>query len=54
MREHAEAAVSRLRMLPGFRDVPEGFSIGSYELDEEHWIEGFVTPIGEEETQETK
>lgn len=41
--EAAQAAISRLLLQPGFRDHPEGFSIGAYELDVDHWVEGFVT-----------
>lgn len=42
-REKAEAVVSRLRTEPGFRDQPEGFHVEPYELDVDHWSEGFVT-----------
>ena len=41
-RESAEAAVARLRAQPGFRMHPDDFSIDRYDLDEDHWIEGFV------------
>jgi hypothetical protein len=42
---HAAAteAVSRLRKQPGFKDHPEGFTIDAYELNKDHWTEGFVT-----------
>lgn len=39
----AEAAVSRLVLQPGFRESPNGFRIDPYELDEDHWTEGFAT-----------
>jgi homoserine kinase type II len=39
----ANAAIARLRTQPGFRDLPEGFEMEAYELDEDHWTEGFVT-----------
>ena len=39
----AAAAIERLRVQPGFRDYPDGFSIDAYELDEDHWVEGFIT-----------
>ena len=50
----AEAAVTRLRDQPGFRDRSRivdievdqdanGFYIDEYELDEDHWREGYVT-----------
>lgn len=41
--EMAEAAVSRARTKPGFVAVPDGFSIDPYELDKDHWTEGYVT-----------
>jgi len=37
----AEEAVGRLINLPGFSDYPEGFSIDSYFVDEDHWTSGF-------------
>ena len=36
-------AVARLRLQPGFCDVPAGFHVERYELDKDHWTEGFVT-----------
>jgi hypothetical protein len=50
----AQAAVDRLKMQPGFCDSPRvvdpmidsderGFYIDEYELDKDHWTEGFVT-----------
>ena len=41
----AESAVSRLREQPGFRDWHDGFSIDSYEVGVDHWVEGFVTVV---------
>jgi hypothetical protein len=38
----ADAAIQRLRDQPGFRDFPDGFTVDAYELDEDHWAEGFV------------
>jgi homoserine kinase type II len=40
-REDADAAVARLRERPGFSAHPGGFSIDEYELDRDHWTEGF-------------
>jgi hypothetical protein len=40
--EFAEAAVERYKNLPGFVEHQEGFDISGYELDEDHWTEGFV------------
>jgi hypothetical protein len=41
--EKAEQAVRRLSMEVGFCDTPEGFHISEYEIDEDHWTEGFIT-----------
>jgi hypothetical protein len=52
--ELAHAAIQRLRDQPGFRDHPqlidplvdqeeEGFYLDRYELDKDHWTQGFVT-----------
>lgn len=51
--EAAHATIERLRVKPGFRDYPrilnplvdnedQGFYIDEYELDKDHWPEGFV------------
>jgi hypothetical protein len=40
-REAGEAAILRTRMQPGFCDFPDGFSIDEYELNKDHWQEGF-------------
>ncbi|MDO7844464.1 DUF7336 domain-containing protein [Sphingomonas immobilis] len=45
-RSSAERAIARLSLQPGFRDYPAGFEIGEYELDRDHWEEGFVRLIG--------
>ena len=37
----AGAAIQRLRTQPGFLDYPNGFIVDAYELDEDHWTEGF-------------
>lgn len=47
--QSAEEAVARLRVAPGFRDAPDGFSVDAYEVDRDHWIEGFTTVGGDEE-----
>jgi hypothetical protein len=41
--DRAESAVGRLGALPGFRDSPSGFSISEYQIDRDHWIEGFTS-----------
>ena len=45
-RQAAEEAVRRSRLLPGFRDAPEGFTIDLYLLDQDGWAEGYVTVGG--------
>ena len=42
-RDLPEGAIERLRGQPGFVDHPDGFEIGEYELDKDHWTEGFVS-----------
>ena len=48
----AEAAQQRSRLLPGFREVPDAFLIDDYELNRDHWQEGFGTtePASEQNT----
>jgi hypothetical protein len=52
--EAARAAIARLKEKPGFREAPRvidplrdddeaGFYIDEYELDKDHWSEGFGT-----------
>lgn len=41
--EKAKAAKARLADIEGYRDWPDGFLIDEYELDKDHWTEGFVT-----------
>jgi hypothetical protein len=38
----AQAAIERLKDQPGFREYPESFTIDEYDLDADHWVEGFV------------
>jgi hypothetical protein len=38
----AVAAKERLRQKPGFLDTPEGFEIHEYQLNQDHWTEGYV------------
>ena len=40
--ERAWTAVDRAKRLSGFRDHPDGFSVDPYEVDMDHWTEGFV------------
>jgi ABC-type sugar transport system substrate-binding protein len=37
----ARAGLERLRTKPGFCDQPDGFSVDPYNLDADHWTEGF-------------
>lgn len=37
----AERAISRLKDKPGFRDPKGEFTIDAYELNKDHWSEGF-------------
>ena len=46
-RDRAEAAVARTAALPGFRNAADGFSIDAYELDMDHWVEGYVPSSGD-------
>jgi hypothetical protein len=38
----AKAAIERLRCKPGFPTFSEGFQVDPYELNRDHWIDGFV------------
>ena len=38
----ANAAIGRLKEKRGFRDFPQGFQVASYEVNKDHWTEGFV------------
>jgi hypothetical protein len=40
--DNAKAAITRLVGKPGFVDFPEGFQICPYELNLDHWTEGYV------------
>lgn len=39
----ALAAIERAARLDGFKEMPAGFSIDEYLLDEDHWTSGFFT-----------
>jgi hypothetical protein len=56
----AREAVARLSLQPGFSNLPsivdstnddddQGFHISEYKLDEDHWVEGYVTMLGDPE-----
>lgn len=40
---NAEAAVRRLATKPGFAELPDGFSIDEYEIDQDNWVDGYFT-----------
>lgn len=41
--EEARAAIDRLKHKPGFCDRIDSFMIEEYELNKDHWTEGFVS-----------
>lgn len=41
--ETANLAIARLAQQPGFREAVAGFHVERYEVDKDHWTEGFVT-----------
>jgi hypothetical protein len=41
--ELAMSARARSKLLLGFQDHPNGFDISTYEVNEDHWTEGYVT-----------
>lgn len=38
----ANSAMQRTRLLPGFLEEPDGFTIERYEVDKDHWPRGFI------------
>ena len=38
----ADAAVERARVLPGFLDDPNNFTVHRFDVDKDHWPRGFV------------
>ena len=40
--EDAKAAIERVCHKAGFSTLPDGFQICPYELNRDHWTEGFV------------
>ena len=41
--ELAKNTENRAKLLAGFKDAVNGFHIAEYEIDKQHWTEGFVT-----------
>jgi len=52
-RRKARAAVARLAKQPGFCDLPQGFNMDEYEVDQDHWTEGYVTIYPERPKRKT-
>lgn len=44
--EAAKAAIERLKGKSGFVDAPDGFQIRPYEINRDHWTEGFIVTTG--------
>ena len=42
-KEKALKVLANHKILPGFKDAPNGFSIDEYTIDRIGWTEGFVT-----------
>ena len=42
-KENAEKTIEKYKRknLPGFKDYPDSFNITKYEIDKDHWTEGF-------------
>ena len=45
----ARQTIARLGSHPGFRENPDGFQCEPYELDKDHWTDGFVTVVTDAE-----
>ena len=39
----AQGAIARLASKPGFHEHSEGFHVGRYEIDQDHWTDGFIS-----------
>ncbi len=42
-RDNAQAAIARLCQAPGFSEAPDGFHVDEYQVDTDHWVEGYST-----------
>jgi hypothetical protein len=42
-KDEANEALKRAKHLPGFCELPDGFVIAPYTLDEDYWLEGYCT-----------
>ena len=43
--QEAKDAIDRLKEQPGFCDMPDDFHIDRYEINKDHWAEGFVRAV---------
>ncbi len=41
--QRASEAIERLKIQPGFNEHPDGFHIDGYPLDQDYWVEGYIT-----------
>lgn len=41
--EQADQAINRLKDQPGFRDKLDSFHVSEYEINKDHWTEGYAT-----------
>ncbi|WP_027710012.1 DUF7336 domain-containing protein [Zooshikella ganghwensis] len=39
----AQTAISKLQLLEGFKECPDGFEISEYHIDQDYWSEGYST-----------
>jgi hypothetical protein len=46
--ESAARAQQRAAARPGFREAPDGFCIDRYTVDQDCWVEGYVTDTHED------
>ncbi len=42
-KEKARTAIKRLSQMPGFSETADGFHVDEYQLDKDHWEEGYTT-----------
>ncbi len=47
-RDKAEAAIKRLSRAPGFSEAANGFHVDEYQIDKDHWVEGYSVEGREE------
>ena len=39
----AKQAIERAKVLEGFKDAQDGFTVDTYEIDVDNWVEGYIT-----------